>query len=137
MSHIARMTARVTDLDAWKEACRAAGATFVEGATSHRTYYGRTSTAPAYSPGGRCAHAVQFAGADYELGLYERPGVPGFDLVFDTWGPGSKVAQAMPQLLDEYQFNVSAGQLRAEGYMVEREHVGEGARRRLRLRATA
>jgi hypothetical protein len=128
MSHVATLKTRILDLDALKTAAAECGMEFVEGRKAYRTYYGSANA---------CAHTITAAGASYDVGVVAAKDGHGFELTFDSWGPGkaleAKAGAGLGKLLDEYGFAVASVPLRRAGHRVARRYNDAG---RLQLVAT-
>jgi hypothetical protein len=120
MSHVATLKTRILDLDALKTAAAELGMTFAEGRTTYRTFYGAKP----------CAHAITAAGASYDVGVEAAKDGHGFELTFDSWGPGAKLEAVagvgLGKLLDEYGFAVASVPLRRAGHRITRRYNAAG-----------
>lgn len=152
MSHVADIELSITDLDALEAAADAAGYELVRGAKTY-TWFGRFLND--WSDGSRaaalrgipselfgtCEHKLRRKGAaagEYEIGLTAVPGRPGLTPIYDSYGNGKKLEAAfggpgLPKLKQTYAAQVSAKQLRRQGYKTT---ISEQADGRLRVRAT-
>lgn len=115
MSHVATIEARIVDLDALEAAAAAKGGVLVRGKRTFRSYEGNKA----------CDHAVTVEGSGHEVGLTTRvDGQEGWNLAYDSWGPGAKLDQKFgPQLVglkNEYLAQVAEAKLRRSGFMVRR-----------------
>ena len=120
MSHVATLKTRILDLDSLKAAAAELGMTFAEGQTAYRTYYGAKA----------CAHAITVAGATYDVGVEAAKDGQGFELTFDSWGPGAKLeavaGRGLGKRLDEYGFAVASVPLRRAGHRISRRYNDAG-----------
>ncbi len=140
MSHVARpVDFVVSDLDALEAVLPAFGAELMRGQTTHRWYgrflndwnSGRAAAQQGMDPKtfGTCDHAIRLKGGtnqDYEVGLTARADGTGYDVVFDTWGPGRRLEAAMGQDLGQlrgaYRVEYATRKLRKRGLRVS-QHV--------------
>lgn len=150
MSHVACCEVVVRDLDVLRTAAGRLGLIFVEGQRTHR-WYGRflddwRDPRSAKSKGrdpkafGTCDHAIRLDPAnpgDYEIGVVARPEGDGWDLVYDSYGPGRKLEQVagvdLVRLRREVAAEVATRTLTRAGYRLSRQQEGE----RIRLVARA
>lgn len=119
MSHIATVSCKVSDLEAFGEACDALGGELRVGQKTFKSY-----------AGGHCEHAVRLRNnhSAYEIGLTPRvDGEAGWNLAYDNWGPGQQLEQAFGKGLVDLQNNylavVAEKKLRESRWRVEREDV--------------
>lgn len=145
MSHVSTVDLEINDLQALRVAAEALGLQFNEGQTKYR-WFGRSVGDYPVPEGfkasdlGKCEHAISVPGDNsaYEIGVVSRrDGKPGYQLVWDFWGPGQKITNVMggksgAKLKTEYGVAVATKQARREGWRVKREVNKEG-QTRLRL----
>lgn len=145
MSHVAQVTTRIHDLDAFAEAAAALGLEFRRDQTSYR-WYGRfmndwndaerAAALRGHDPRtfGTCVHAVRardHGPNDYEIGLV-RPadGGPGFEMLYDSYGPGRKLegiaGRQLKRLSEEYGIAVASKKFRRQGFRVDRQTSATG-----------
>jgi hypothetical protein len=137
MSHVATGKLRVTSLDDLETAAARLGLTLQRGQTTFRWYgqfmndseEGRALARrlPA-SEWGKCQHALTVNGvADaYEVGVVPAlDGGEGYDLVFDSWGPGRAIVErcgaGLERLAEEVGAEVAMRMMARKGYRVARE----------------
>jgi len=149
MSHMTDVKLKVKDLDALEEAALALGMELRRGQKTHKWYgqfMGDTRSAPGHDPKtfGKCEHAIAVKGepSAYEVGVVKALDGDGFELLFDSWGPGQRVeakaGRNLARLRQEYAVAVTAKRVKQtlarQGFKMTRE-AAEGGRVRLRLRA--
>ena len=127
MSHIADVRMQIKDLDALRSAVEELGGTLVLGQQTHR-WFGKflndwNSDRAAVnrrdsSTFGTCAHAIAFAGIDYEIGVVKDG--DGYELIYDTFGGHleNKLGVGLPLLKQGYGVEVTKRQLSRQGYRV-------------------
>lgn len=156
MSHITDVKFRARDLDAIEVAGEARGFVLMRGQTEH-AWYGRMvgdsaeGRQVARERGvknlGKCDHVLRLkdhrAGLDYEIGLVKAKDGDGYDLLYDSWGPGQRLVEAaggpnLQGLRQEYTAAVLTRKAKAvlarQGFKVERQQVGSRIRLRMRRR---
>ena len=152
MSHVADVDLHITDLDALEAAATAAGFELVRGATTYKWFgsflndwsdASRAAVHRGIPPElfGTCDHKLRKVGAPegaYEVGLTRVPGREGYTPLYDSFGSGKALEQALggpglPALKQGYAAQVSAKQLRRQGYSVRITQQADG---RLRVRGT-
>lgn len=141
MSHVAGVEVIVRDLDALKAAAERLGFEFMEGQTTHR-WYGRflndwRSSRAAANKGfdpkkfGTCDHALRLKSnpGGYEVGVTARPDGDGYNLVYDSFGPGHQLEAAagedLVRLRNEVAAEVATRSLSRRGFMVRRTDEGQ------------
>jgi hypothetical protein len=152
MSHVADIALSITDLDALEAAAEAAGYELVRDAKTYRWYGSflndwqdgsRAAALRGIDPKlfGTCEHKLRRKGApdsEYEIGLTAVPGRKGLTPIYDSYGgQGRKIEEAfggvgLPRLKQNYAAQLSARQMRRQGYRVQ---ITEDAGR-LRVRGT-
>lgn len=136
MSHVAKGRLRVTSLDDLEVAAKQCGLTLQRGQRTFKWYgrfmndsnEGRTlaRTMPP-SEWGRCEHALTVDGKldAYEIGVVRAlDGSDGYDLVFDSWGPGAVIVErcgrGLERLAEEVGCEAAARMMARKGYRTER-----------------
>ena len=106
MSHVVSISTRLTDLAAIKATCaeisKAIGkaVTFKENQKTY-SWYGYSAGDYPLPAGftakdlGKCDHAIAVEGAGYEVGLARAKDGNGWILLFDWWGPGNNLLDAL------------------------------------------
>jgi len=133
MSHVGTVDCFVTDLAdaaAGGEACGFELRQNQRSYTWYGQYVGDSQLAPGHDPAtfGTCEHVLRLKDhreGDYEIGLVPRvDGEPGWELLYDSWGPGSRIearaGQRLAKLKDEIAAAASERVLRRQGYRVTR-----------------
>jgi hypothetical protein len=101
MSHVAKITLQITDLDALDAACQELGLTLVRNQTSYKwfgTHVGDYPLPDGFLKGdlGRCEHAIQVPGTTWEIGVARARGHQHYTLLFDFYGSqGQPIANAI------------------------------------------
>ncbi len=106
MSHVVSISTRLTDLAAIKAACaeisKAIGkaVTFKENQKTYAWYGYSVGDYPlpagfTKNDLGHCDHAIAVEGAGYEVGLARAKDGNGWILLFDWWGPGNALLDAL------------------------------------------
>lgn len=148
MSHIKDQELLIQDLDALETVAPRLGLEFRRNQTHHAWFerFVGDTTPPAWlkpDDYGKCAHALRLKdhrkGEDYEIGLY--PVAGGYKVVFDEWGPGRRLMEAVGPncngLRREYAAAVAIKRthqkLAHHGFTVQREDMPGSKRIRLRL----
>ena len=146
MSHVASVDCFVTDLAALRTVAERLGFDLVEGAKTY-AWYGRfmndSRAFGKHDPKtfGTCEHklrAKDHQSGDYEIGLVRRlDGEPGWELLYDEWGPGQKLhakaGNRLATLKDELAAEVSTRAMQRQGWRVRRTVTADG---KIQLRAT-
>lgn len=138
MSHVAKVTLKIKDLDALAEACRQCGLELVRGQRTYKWYgrsvgdYGADDLASrhghAVTDWGKCEHAIRVQGNDraYEIGVV-RDTAGDLSLVYDNWMGGygleDKAGKGLDKLKQFYAATVGARMLLKKGYNVVRSVV--------------
>jgi len=149
LSHVTDVKLRITNLDALAEAADKCGLVLMRDQKTY-TWYGHfVGDSASYGnipieDFGKSAHALRLKDhkrGDYEIGLHTAKDGEGFQVVFDSWGPGQKLAAAVGlkanTLRREYAAAVASRKatetLARKGWRVVREDL-PGNQIRLRLR---
>ena len=141
MSHVVSIATELRDLEAVKAACKDLGLVFKENQKTIR-WYGQwvndyDAEDAAYKLGiktedyGKCDHAIEVPGCDYDVGLLRNPATGGYRLYFDFWGGnGQKIQQAIGpnggKLVQGYAAHKATAAARAKGYMVQPQAGANG-----------
>lgn len=102
----------VKDLPALKEACRALGATFIEGQTNHRAYS---------RAGGKCDHAISHPACKYEVGVIRQQD-GSYTFSADEWSSGGirgVFGEGLGKLKQQYAATRSTRVMRRNGWRVK------------------
>jgi hypothetical protein len=80
---------------------------------------------------GKCLHAIQLPGCQYEIGVVNRPDGKGYTLIYDFYGPGRKImttlgkgCEKLKQMYGVHKATIAAKQ---RGYMVQRQTLSCGS----------
>lgn len=141
MSHVVSFAIEITDIDAAKKACAELGLVFKEGQKSYK-WYGRwvndyDAADAAYKFGidpkdyGKCDHAIQVPGSNYEIGLIRNPATGGYKVIFDFYGQNGKIIQAAigqngEKLIQYYGLNKAQSALAEKGLKTQRQTGQDG-----------
>jgi len=136
MSHIAKISIEIKDLDALAAACRRVGCELRLGQSTY-SWYG-TSVGDTLLPEGfkvedlgKCEHAVSVPGAGYEVGVVaRRDGRPGYALLWDSWSYGGlerKLGQGARRLVQAYGIEAATRAARRQGCSVTETVREDGA----------
>lgn len=151
MSHTTKGQCRVTNLDDLELAAPLLGLRLVRGQRTWRWYgqfmndsaEGRAlaSVLPV-SQWGKCEHALQVVGHEsgYEIGVVPAlDGGPGYDLVFDGWGPGAEITKRcgadLGRLAAEVGAQAALRELARKGYRARVERTEKNLPRVVALKA--
>lgn len=144
MSHIETVKVTITDLDAFKAACKAEGAEFATNQKTFRWYgmavgSGQRTMPPGFTAEdfGKCEHAVKLPGVNYEIGVVKLrdKGPTRYTLMYDNWGNAGwgghdgekleeKFGRGLTKLTDAYSLHALQRKARAKGYMTTTKKVG-------------
>jgi hypothetical protein len=139
MSHVASVELVVQDIDALEVACKVLGLTFKRNQKTWK-WYGRfmadyDNADSAYKHGintedyGKGEHAIGVPGTEYEVGVC-RNHDGNLSLVYDFYGPGEKIKQALgkglEKLKQEYAAAVATKKLQRKGLRVQRRVLANG-----------
>ena len=144
ISHVAAVDCLVTNLDDLDVAADRLGFVLLRGQRTH-AWYGRfmndwsvaqAAATQGFDPKlfGTCLHALRrkdHQAGDYEIGLVaRRDGKPGWELVYDLYGPGHKLelaaGKALGTLKDEYAAAGTIKALTKAGYKASRRVNDQG-----------
>jgi hypothetical protein len=137
MSHIAKITIKVKDLEALKIAAKNLGLEFVENQKKYRWYGVSVGDYPlpknfTASDLGKCEHALRIPNNStaYEIGVVKSRDGDGYELLWDFYNGGyglqAKVGANGDRIKQEYSSAVSTRQLRKQGYRVQRTVKEDG-----------
>lgn len=137
MSHIATVDIQLRDLDAIKAAAARLGLVFCEGQASYRWYGHRVGDSPlpeglTEDELGYCEHAITSpTDTGYEIGIVRRKDGQGYQLAFDTWGPGQwiteRLGEDMGAFKQAYGVELAKRELQLEGWMVNEVLAADGS----------
>lgn len=139
MSHMVSVQIDITDLNAMELACKELGLTLVRGQTTHKWYnrwvadYHETDAA--YKNGidpktfGHCKHAIRVPNSGYEIGLVDSPTGKGFRLVWDFYGTGRRITEAVGgnhagKLVQLYAKHKALLEAKKKGWLASAKTVG-------------
>lgn len=142
MSHIVSIAVKLTDLDAIKATCRELKLTFKPNQKTYR-WYGRSVGDTPLPAGftaaelGQCEHAIEVPGADYDIGLARAKDGQGYVMLFDYWGPGQSIPNAIGgynadgtahanRFVQLYGVHKATREAVKLGYTVRRENLKNG-----------
>jgi len=126
MSHVAEIEIQITDLAALATACRRLGFVFREGQKTY-AWYGRWAGDYPLPEGfsqedlGKCDHAIQVPGADYEVGVVKARQGTGYRLLWDFWFQGGLAERLGPKaerLVQAYGVEKAKREARKQGFSV-------------------
>jgi hypothetical protein len=126
MSHVAEIEIQITDLAALAAACRRLGFVFREGQKTYR-WYGRWEGDYPLPEGfsqedlGKCDHAIQVPGADYEVGVVKARQGMGYRLLWDFWSQGGlteRLGGKAEKLVQAYGVEKAKREARKQGFSV-------------------
>lgn len=95
MSHVTAIAIEIKDLDALDAACAELKANLKRGKTTYNWYERSVGDYPLpegfkASDLGKCDHAIQLPGVNYEIGVCRNPAKPGsYTLLYDFYGYGN------------------------------------------------
>ncbi len=135
MSHITDVKLRVKNLDALEQAAALLDMELVRGQTTWKSYYGDARSVAAQH--GQAEHAMRVKGdaKAYEIGLIKsKDGGDGWDLKFDSWGPGgsalaAKAGANLSRVRQEYAVAVALDKTKGlvrKGFVAKREALPSG-----------
>ena len=122
MSHVVKVSLKITDVESAERACEALGGEFHRDVTRFKSYVGDND----------CTHKITVPGAAFEVGVVANPLEAGvFGLEFDGWGrQGRPIEEAfgkgLCKLKDEYGAQVAEQHMQAEGWQTHRAQSEEG-----------
>jgi hypothetical protein len=134
MSHISRIDLVITSLSDLVAACRDLGFQFVPEQKSYR-WYGRWVGDVPMPEGittedlGKCDHAIQVPGCDYEIGVVQRG--HHYVLLWDNWAAGGLVEKIGPNaglLKQAYSVRRIRVEARRKGYRIRERQMEQGVR---------
>ena len=134
MSHITDIELKVTDLTALRSACKRMGFTLAEGKTTYE-WYGRLVGEKRLPEGikeedlGKCLHAIQIPGAQYEVGIVSDP-KGGYRLLWDDYERGGLVAvvgSGAGKLKQMYGLEKAKLEARKKGYYCTEKVLANGS----------
>ena len=143
MSHVATGRLRVIDLDDLEAGAPSVGMTLRRNQT-HFKWYGQfmndseegrsLARRLPTSEWGKCLHALTVNGQEgeaYEVGVVKAlDGGEGYDLVFDSWGPGRHIVErcgaGLEKLAEHVGAEVAMRQMARKGYRVEKSVNAHG-----------
>jgi hypothetical protein len=134
MSHITKGTTEISSIESLKSACEELGFKFMQDQKKYE-WYGRyvgDTKLPDdvdMSKLGQCEHAIRVPGAGYEIGVVKLPNGK-YTLLYDYWGQGAKLEQAVPQLVQMYGVHFNTALAKQAGKQVFRQTFPNG---RIRL----
>lgn len=142
MSHVATIDLIIKNMDALKRTCEDLGLTLKENQKTYR-WFGKWvqdyhAEDAAYKNGidpkdyGRCEHAVEVPGSNYDIGIIKNPKGDGYVTVFDFYGSGQAIHQKLGGPgLDKFRQHYAASATELEmanaGYYTEREWLPDGS----------
>lgn len=140
MSHVVSIKTELKDIAAVKAACAELGLTFRENQKTIR-WFGKwvndyDAEDAAYKLGittdqyGKCDHAIEVPGCNYDIGLIHNPATNGYKLYFDFYGEGRKIQHALgdngQKLLQYYAVHKTTIEARRKGWIVQRKTATNG-----------
>lgn len=144
MSHVAKISTVITDLECLEAAAVACGLEFHNGQQKYR-WFGRhvgdypLPTGFKASDLGKCDHAISVPGKPraYEVGVCKNPNGDGYVLLWDFWGRGyglqDHVGNDCCKLLDAYNKEVTIKFAQSQGWSYTEEVNSETGETTLNL----
>jgi hypothetical protein len=136
MSHISKIELEITDLDALKGACKRLGFEFRENKHTYVWYgiwVGRYPLPEGMTPEdlGRCNHAIQVPGCEYEVGVIKRD--HSYLLFWDSWRKGglekeTALGKGARRLKQAYAVEKVKHEARRKGYKLHEKKIDQGIR---------
>ena len=137
MSHVAKVDCVFRDLNAIKTACTKLGLVFVEGKKTYKWYGTHVGDYPlpegfTKADLGKCEHAIQLPGCQYEIGLARNKNGDGFSMLYDFYDHGLKLSAIVDsseqgngkKFIDAYNHANVYQQAKLNGYFVAEKQVG-------------
>ena len=134
MSHIARIDLVITSLPDLQAACSDLGFQFVPGQVTYK-WFGRWVGDAPIPDGvttedlGKCDHAIQVPGCDYEVGVVRRG--QDYVLLWDNWHAGGlaeKIGANAGVLKQAYSVRRIRSEARRSGYRIRERRMKQGVR---------
>ena len=124
MSHISKIELEVKDLGALRQACSRLGLSLIEGKKTFK-WYGQEE--------GKCDHAIQVPGANYEIGVIKIGNL--YELKCDYWdsGIGKAIGTTGGLLKQAYAVERTKTEARRKGYSFIEKKTDSGIRLHVRL----
>ena len=124
MSHISKIELEVKDLGTLRQACSRLGLNLIEGKKAFK-WYGQED--------GKCDHAIQVPGANYEIGVIKIGNL--YELKCDYWdsGIGKAIGTSGGLLRQAYAVERSKTEARRKGYSVIEKTTDLGIRLHVRV----
>jgi hypothetical protein len=137
MSHVSQIELEIRSLDILKEACKRMGLTFKENQKTFRwfgRYMGDYPLPEGMTPNdlGKCDHAIEVPGCDYDIGVVKRDGQ--YRLFWDFWSTGGleeKLGKDAGKLKQAYAVSRIKQEARTKKYRVIEKPTQNGIRLRL------
>ena len=135
MSHVAIIEIEITDLAALAAACRRQGFAFRENQKTYKWYDRWEGDYPlpegfSQEDLGKCDHAIQVPGADYEVGVVKARRRTGYQLLWDFWSQGGlteKLGQKGEKLVQAYGVEKAKREARKQGFSVHETTREDGS----------
>ena len=142
MSHVVAIDLVIKSIEALKRTCKELNLTFKEGQKTYRWYNNWVNdyhaADAAYQKGikpedyGKCEHAVEVPGSNYDIGIVTNPKGEGYIPIFDFWGTGGQVVNSLggkdlPKLRQVYAANVTEMEAQQNGFYTQREWLPDGS----------
>lgn len=146
MSHVAAIDLVIDpkspeSLTALQAACKELGLIFVEGQKTFAWFgtwvddydeddaaYKRAGIKP--EDYGKCEHAIKLPGCNYEIGVVRRPDGKGLTLIYDFFGEGKKIQNALgtgcEKLRQLHGFHRATMLAKAKGHLTRRVNLSDG-----------
>jgi hypothetical protein len=136
LSHISTIELEITDLDALKDACQRLGFEFQENKHTFAWYgywVGKYPLPEGMTPEdlGRCNHAIQVPGAEYEVGVIKRD--HHYILFWDSWRAGglekeSALGKGAKRLKQAYAIERIKNEARKKNFRLHEKKIDQGVR---------
>jgi len=139
MSHIAKITLEINNLEILKLACERLGLEFMENQQTYKwsgTWIGDTPLPEGISIHdlGKCDHAIRVPGAQYEIGIVKRDRK--YILLWDFWNQGGlelKLGKNAGWLKQAYTIERVRKEARLKGHRICEQKTDKGIRLVLRV----
>ncbi|MGD0399398.1 MAG: DUF1257 domain-containing protein [Syntrophobacteraceae bacterium] len=139
MSHIAKITLEINNLEILKLACERLGLEFMENQQTYKwygTWIGDTPLPEGISIHdlGKCDHAIRVPGAQYEIGIVKRDRK--YILLWDFWNQGGlelKLGKNAGRLKQAYTIERVRKEARLKGHRICEQKTDKGIRLVLRV----
>jgi len=137
LSHVSKIEIEIQSLEVLKDACNRLGLRFKENQKTYRwfgKYMGDYPLPEGMTPDdlGKCDHAIEVPGCDYDIGVLKRDGQ--YRLFWDFWTSGgleAKLGKDAGKLKQAYAVSRIKQEARIKRYRVVEKPIQNGIRLRL------